>query len=297
MWRLPSSSKVAVIHRVKRLVDCSYRLLELVDEVPPTLGRPLRSSNAIVIRSRPGGSLTYMGGVEVPGSACWTWFLRLSSSVIPGRFDGLGLRHEDPAAAEQRVTVTVTRRSNDNGALGKVGHSESSASIGPERSQEPAGQRPTAPSARRVDTPTFGCSGEETRGPALARPNTCSSNLQQRPHLQTLKPGAVRSSVSVKTVQRQPLRHFASRGLGVRVPLAPPTFTQVSRLELVIDLFSLVVGTLAWGKRGGSKVLHRDSGASTLTAPSSRMTAGCVFPPSRWAAPHFGSPLLSTGRF
>jgi hypothetical protein len=54
---------------------------------------------------------------------------------------------------------------------------------------------------------------------------TCSSNVQQRPRWQMLKLVAVRGTVSVKTAQRQSNRHFASRGLGVRVPLAPPQVT------------------------------------------------------------------------
>ncbi len=51
---------------------------------------------------------------------------------------------------------------------------------------------------------------------------TCSSNLQQRHHRQARSGKAESLPSGVDTAPRRSLRRFASRGLGVRVPLAPP---------------------------------------------------------------------------
>jgi hypothetical protein len=49
-----------------------------------------------------------------------------------------------------------------------------------------------------------------------------SSKVQQRPRYSALSSGVQPHSARLNDAEREPCRHFASKGLGVRVPLAPP---------------------------------------------------------------------------
>jgi hypothetical protein len=51
---------------------------------------------------------------------------------------------------------------------------------------------------------------------------TCSSKLQQRTRDLAFLDAPIRGWLGTNDAQRGPLHHFASKGLGVRVPLAPP---------------------------------------------------------------------------
>jgi hypothetical protein len=74
-----------------------------------------------------------------------------------------------------------------------------------------------APWVRRcLRTPS--CSPTTTKRPW----RTCSSNLQQQMRGLVVLNACICGWLGTNDVQRCPLRHFASKGLGVRVPLAPP---------------------------------------------------------------------------
>ena len=51
---------------------------------------------------------------------------------------------------------------------------------------------------------------------------TCSSKVQQQWRNPAMVDATIRGWPGVNDAQRAPRRHFASKGLGVRVPLAPP---------------------------------------------------------------------------
>ena len=58
--------------------------------------------------------------------------------------------------------------------------------------------------------------------PGAQRPQrTCSRKLQQQTRNLAVPNAPIRSLLGANDAQRGPLRHFASKGLGVRVPLAP----------------------------------------------------------------------------
>jgi hypothetical protein len=108
---------------------------------------------------------------------------------------------------------------------------------------------------------------------------TCSRKLQQQMRGLAVSDAPIRGWLGVNNAQRRPLRHFASKGLGVRVPLAPP----------------LVSGTFAARRRRpgySSKVQQRcrrvvmlSSLRAARRAPStlsksSRWSLGCIHPSS-----------------
>jgi hypothetical protein len=53
------------------------------------------------------------------------------------------------------------------------------------------------------------------------RPRTCSRKLQQQTRDVAVPAVPIRDWLGMNGAQRGPFRHFASKGLGVRVPLAP----------------------------------------------------------------------------
>jgi hypothetical protein len=57
---------------------------------------------------------------------------------------------------------------------------------------------------------------------AQRRSPTCSTKLQQRTRDLAVPTVPIRDWLGMNGAQRDPLRHFASKGLGVRVTLAPP---------------------------------------------------------------------------
>ncbi len=132
----------------------------------------------------------------------------------------------------------------------------------PCRGKGARGQR--VPSPWTPNRPYLRSTGGHARIAGTVR--ACSSNLQQRPHSSPQKPAAARSPLSLKMALQPLFRHFASRRLGVRVPLAP----QTCRSE------------------GLHRCPARDSvhGLAAVTRSSRRLTR------ARWPRPRVGS-LLS----